>query len=196
MKTLLTYACVLILSALTNTVAQTQSFTVDATASQINWTGYAEVGSWAPTGTIRLTKGQLTQSGNQITSAMLTMDMTTVEHENKQMQSHLRGEAFFDVAHFPEATFILRSLAGPTATGQLTIKGITKTITFPVVVSQISGGLRVKGKAVVDRTQFGVRYNSTSFFTDLGDQAIKNEFALAFDLLAKPIATTKRSATR
>ncbi|MBC3785274.1 hypothetical protein [Spirosoma utsteinense] len=45
-------------------------------------------------------------------------------------------------------------------------------------------------------TQFGVRYNSASFFTDLGDQAIKNEFALTFDLLAKPVGNSKRRPTR
>lgn len=195
MKTLLTYACVLMLSALTDTIAQTKSFTIDATASQISWTGYAEVGSWAPTGTIRLARGQFTQATNQITSATLTLDMTSIQHENQQMQDHLLSDTFFDVTRFPEATFVLRSLTGTTATGQLTIKGITKPISFPIVLSQVGTALRIKGKAVVDRTQYGVRYNSTSFFADLGDQAIKNEFTLAFDLMAKPAGTSKRSET-
>ncbi|GAB3796827.1 YceI family protein [Spirosoma humi] len=188
------FAVVLMLS--TSVQAQPQSFTIDPTASQLTWTGYAEVGSWAPTGTLRLAKGQVTRTGNQITSAIMTMDMTSIRHENERLQTHLRDEALFDAAHFPTATFVLRSLSGTTATGQLTLKGITKLVSFPVSVSPDGTSLRIKGRALIDRTQFGIRYNSTSFFTDLGDQAIKNEFALQFDVLAKPIKLAKGSATR
>jgi polyisoprenoid-binding protein YceI len=194
MKTLFT--CVLLLAALTGTMAQSQSFTVDPAASQLSWTGYAEVGSWAPTGSIQVASGQLTLAGTQFRNATITIAMNTLQHDNSQMQEHLRSDAFFDVARFPEATFTLRSLVGTTATGQLTIKGITRAITFPVGISQTSAGVRIKGKAVVDRTQYGIRYNSTSFFTDLGDQAIKNDFMLTFDLLAKPVTSRKRSETR
>ena len=108
----------------------------------------------------------------------------------------LRDEAFFDASRFPTATFVLRSLTGTTATGQLTLKGVTKPVSFPVVVSQEGNGLRVKGRAVIDRTQFGIRYNSNSFFSNLGDQAIKNEFALTFDVVARPVAISKQSAAR
>ena len=196
MKTLLTSACALLLSIMTGTVAKSQSFTIDPAASQLSWTGYAEVGSWAPTGSIQVASGHLTMSGAQLRSATLTMAMTTIKHENKQMQEHLRSDAFFDVARFPQATFTLRTLAGTTATGQLTIKGVTRSITFPVGISQTSAGVRIKGKAIVDRTQYGIRYNSSSFFTDLGDQAIRNDFTLTFDLLAKPAGSRNHSHTR
>ena len=176
--------------------AQNQAYTIDPGTSQLTWTGYAEVGSWAPSGTIQLAKGQVVRTGNQICSAMMILDMTTIRHENGQLQTHLRDEAFFNVTRFPTATFVLRALTDTTATGQLTMKGITKPVSFPVVVSQESGGLRIKGRAVVDRTQFGIRYNSTSFFSNLGDQAIKNEFALTFDVVAKPVTTSKQRSAR
>lgn len=200
MKTLttLTAAFVFLLALSISVQAQTQaqSFNIDQAASQLTWTGYAEVGSWAPTGTLRLAKGQVTRTGSQISSATMTMDITSIQHENERLQTHLRDEAFFDAAHFPTATFVLRSLSGTTATGQLTLKGVTKTVSFPVTINSDGTGLRIKGRALIDRTQFGIRYNSTSFFADLGDQAIKNEFALAFDVLAKPVIPIKRSATR
>ncbi|AUD00377.1 YceI family protein [Spirosoma pollinicola] len=195
MKTLPIFACILMLVTATGTLAQNQPITIDANASQLSWTGYAEVGSWAPTGTIHLLKGQLTRVGSQINSATITMDMTTIQHENDRLQAHLRDEAFFDVIHFPTATFALRSLTGTTATGQLTVKGVTRSISFPVVVSEENNGLRLKGRALIDRTQFGIRYNSTSFFADLGDQAIKNEFSLSFDLITKPIMKAARQRT-
>lgn len=194
MKTLLTSAIILLLTTCVR--AQNQSYTIDASASQLTWTGYAEVGSWAPSGTLQLVKGQLTRTGNQISTATMTLDMTTIRHENGQLQTHLRDETFFDVTRFPTATFVLRALTSTTATGQLTLKGITKPVSFPVVVSQESNGLRIKGRAIIDRTQFGIRYNSTSFFSDLGDQAIKNEFTMTFDVVAKPVATIKQSSAR
>lgn len=196
MKTLRISAMILTLATATAALAQNQAYTIDANASQLTWTGYAEVGSWAPSGTIQLVKGQLTRNGTQIRSATMMMDMTTIQHENGQLQTHLRDEAFFDANHFPTATFVLRTLTGTIASGQLTLKGVTKPVSFPVVVSQAGNGLRLKGRAVIDRTQFGIRYNSNSFFADLGDQAIKNEFALTFDLIAQPVVTSQQSATR
>ncbi|AKD55926.1 YceI family protein [Spirosoma radiotolerans] len=198
MKTLtnLISVFVFVLALSTSSRAQSQSFNIDPDASQLTWTGYAEVGSWAPTGTLRLAKGYVTRTGNQISSATMTMDMTSIQHENDRLQAHLRDEAFFDVARFPTATFVLRSLSGTTATGQLTLKGVTKPVSFPVTISPDGAGLRIKGRALIDRTQFGIRYNSTSFFADLGDQAIKNEFSLQFDVLAKPVVPAKRSASR
>lgn len=195
MKTLTNFmaAFVFLLALSMSAQAQSQSFSIDTDASQLTWTGYAEVGSWAPTGTLRLAKGQVTRTGNQITSATMTMNMTSIRHENDRLQTHLRDEAFFDAAHLPTATFVLRSFSGTTATGQLTLKGVTKSVSFPATVSPDGTGLRIKGRALIDRTQFGIRYNSTSFFAD---QAIKNEFALAFDVLAKPVIPIKRSATR
>ena len=195
MKTIFTSAIIL-LTIVLSVQAQNQAYTIDPSASQLIWTGYAEVGSWAPSGTIQLAKGQVTRNGNQISNATITLDMTTIRHENGQLQTHLRDEAFFDATRFPTATFVLRALTGTTATGQLTLKGITKSVSFPVVVSQESTGLHIKGRAVIDRTQFGIRYNSTSFFSGLGDQAIKNEFALTFDVVAKPVATSKQGTTR
>lgn len=196
MKTLFASAISLTLATTTPTSAQSQSFVIDANANQLTWTGYAEVGSWAPSGTVRLLKGQLTQTGNRVSKATMVLDMTTIQHENDQLQTHLRDEAFFDVARFPTATFALGSITNATASGQLTVRGVTKPIMFPVVISQEGSALRIKGRAVIDRTQFGIRYNSTGFFADLGDQAIKNEFALTFDVVAKPIETGKRGATQ
>lgn len=196
MKTLLISAIILTLTTALSVQAQNQTYTIDANASQLTWTGYAEVGSWAPSGTIQLLKGQVTRNGNQINNATMTLDMTTIRHENGQLQAHLRDEAFFDVTQFPTATFVLRALTGTTASGQLTLKGVTKPVSFPVVVDREGNGLRIKGRAVVDRTQFGIRYNSNSFFSGLGDQAIRNEFALTFDVIAKPVATSKQGSAR
>lgn len=189
MKTLFIIA-LLVASFSSSSMAQTQ-FMVDTKASQLNWTGYAEIGSWAPTGTLIIQKGQFTATGKQITSGKLSIDMATIQHEDGKLQAHLREEDFFDVARYPTATFVLTGLSGQMATGQLTIRGITKPVSFPVVVSSEGEGLRIKGKAIIDRTQFAIRYNSSSFFSGLGDYAIKNDFALAFTVVLKPTLPNK-----
>lgn len=194
MKTLLC-SVVLVFAIAVSARAQT-SYTVDTKASQLSWTGYAEVGSWAPTGTIQLQKGQLSASGKQISGASFVVDMTTLQHENEKLQTHLREEDFFDVTHFPTATFMLSNLTSQTATGQLTIRGVTKPVSFPIVISQEKDGLHIRGKATIDRTQFNIRYNSTSFFSGLGDYAIKNDFTLTFNVVARPVPASKRSQAR
>jgi len=44
-------------------------------------------------------------------------------------------------------------------------------------------GLRAKGKMTIDRTLYNIKYNSSSYFQDLGNYAIKNEFELKFELI-------------
>ncbi len=198
MKTLLT-SVLFFFATVPAVLAQTTQFIVDQKASRLNWTGYAEVGSWAPSGTIQLQKGQLTRTGDQIRGGQFVINMATLQHDDNKLQTHLRGDDFFNVVRYPTASFVLNSLTNSTATGQLTIRGVTKPVSFPVSVRQESDELRISGTAVVDRTQFGVRYNSSSFFSGLGDYAIKNEFALTFNVVAKVVSSVlpvKRNPAR
>jgi len=81
---------------------------------------------------------------------------------------------------------LLREVRGGTATGQLTLKGITKPVQFPVALERLPDNrLRVKGVATVGRTQFGVNYNSSSFFQKLGSYAIRNDLQLTVNIVAK-----------
>ncbi|PJJ48070.1 YceI family protein [Hymenobacter chitinivorans] len=159
-------------------------YRVDTAASKLTWTGYAEVGSWAPSGTVQLRQGQLEYGGNTLRNGRFEIDMRTIAHPNPDLQNHLRGTDFFAVEQFPTAVFELREVVGTEAVGQLTVKGITRPLRFPVRITRAGGTLRVQGTASVDRTQFGVQFNSSSFFQNLGDHAIRNDFQLAFDMVA------------
>ena len=56
-----------------------------------------------------------------------------------------------------------------------------------VTVAAVPGGdLRLTGTATLDRTEFGINYNSTAHFQNLGSYAIRNDFQVAFDVLARP----------
>ena len=158
--------------------------------AKISWTGYGEIGGYSLTGSIDLKKANIVLDSSKLKSAAMTIDMKSIVYSDEHLQEHLRGEDFFDVAKYPTAIFESESIKYSDAThatlkGKLTIKGITKSIQFPVTIQETNKGRTVNGKMVIDRTAFGIRYNSKSFFGDLGDQAIKNNFDLVFELRLK-----------
>ena len=59
-------------------------------------------------------------------------------------------------------------------TGDFTIKGKTNPASFDLTVADGTA----KAKVVIDRTKYDIRYGSNSFFDNLGDKAIYNEFKL------------------
>ena len=166
--------------------APTTTYRLDPAGSTLTWTGHAEAGSWAPQGTIRLREGRVVADGPVVRAARVVVDMATIAHEQAPLAEHLRAADFFDVAKFPTAVFELTEFKAGQARGTLTLKGQTKPVAFPVTVEAApGGGLRLRGKATIDRTQFGVNYNSSSFFQNLGSYAIRNDFQVAFDVLAR-----------
>lgn len=167
--------------------AATQLYHAQPAASRLTWTGHAEVGSYAPTGTVQLRAATFRCAAGRLRAARAIVDLGTLRHDNAQLQEHLRGEDFFDVARFPTAEFRLQAATATEARGQLTIRGVTRPVTFPYTLSRTADGqLRLRGTLSLDRTRFGIRYNSRRFFADLGDQAIRNDFQLAFDVVAQP----------
>ena len=61
----------------------------------------------------------------------------------------------------------------------LTIKGITNPVLFEMHVEGNTGST----KLVVDRSKYNIRYGSNSFFDNLGDKAIYDEFELEINLV-------------
>ncbi|HEX8327324.1 MAG TPA: YceI family protein [Hymenobacter sp.] len=185
MKTLTIFAIFLQFLALCAARPAATTYRLDPATSTLTWTGHAEAGTWAPQGTIRLREGSVQAEGQTVRAARVVVDMSTIAHEQAQLAGHLRAADFFDAANYPTAVFELTSFKAGRASGTLTLKGITKPVEFPVSVEQVPDGLRLRGTATIDRTQFGVNYNSSSFFQNLGSYAIRNDFQVAFDLTAR-----------
>ena len=72
-----------------------------------------------------------------------------------------------------------------TIAGDMTIKGITQRISFPAKVGVKDGVAAASGKVTIDRTKFGLRYGSKTFFDSIGDKAIYDTFDLSFNVIAK-----------
>jgi polyisoprenoid-binding protein YceI len=63
-------------------------------------------------------------------------------------------------------------------TADLTIKGITKSITFPATFKTVGKTFEGVAKITIDRTLWDIKYGSSNFFEGLGDKAIKNDVEL------------------
>jgi polyisoprenoid-binding protein YceI len=176
----------------TGSVSATEPVEVDrkevkAGESTVTWKAYKVTGSH--TGTVALKSGALLFEEGQLTGGEFEVDMTSLiatdlEGESRQkLEGHLKSDDFFSVETHPSSTLVFTSVKATgknsyEVTGDLTIKGITKPITFDVSVY----GSKATATVKVDRAQYNVRYGSGSFFENLGDKTIYDEFDLVVDL--------------
>ncbi|GGH43925.1 lipid-binding protein [Mangrovimonas yunxiaonensis] len=185
MKTLVTTA--LIAFATFTATAQKQTKTVHTDESQLVWKGYKVTGSHE--GTIAIQSGALEFENDVLVGGEFVVDMTTLgstdlsgEYKDK-LDGHLKSDDFFGVATYPTATLTFSKVT-PTGKnayqvqGDLTIKGRTNPVTFELSVY----GSKANAALKVDRAKYDVRYGSASFFDNLKDKTIYDEFDLVADL--------------
>ena len=182
MKNLKTIAFALVVAFATVTVSA-QSKKVDAAKSSINWLGKKVTGQH--NGVVNLKEGNLIFSGKKVTGGNFVVDMTSLtatdlqgEYQGK-LNGHLKADDFFGTEKFPTAKLVFKKVVAKSAnvftvTGDLTIKGITKPITFDLATTANSATT----KFMVDRTKYDIKYGSGTFFTSIGDKAIADEFEL------------------
>lgn len=171
------------------TFAQKNNLKIAVNSSSINWEGKKIVGGHV--GTINLQSGQIAIEKNKIVGGEFTIDMPSmICTDAAKLTNHLKNEDFFDVNKYPTAKFVItkvdNSKANPELTGNLTIKDKTKSISFPITVNNISeNGIEAEANNVkVNRLDFDIRYGSASFFADLGNRAIADEFILHIKIKA------------
>jgi polyisoprenoid-binding protein YceI len=169
---------------------------VDSAMSTIGWLGKKVTGQH--TGTINLKSGELKLVDGNIVGGSFEIDMTSIINEdlkdaewNAKLVGHLKSDDFFSVGKFPVAGFKITEVKAVNKDGnnyhikgELTIKGITNKIEFPAKVEKGKAGLTAVAQIVVDRAKFDVRYGSGSFFENLGDKLIYDDFTLDVKLVA------------
>ncbi|MEP1489418.1 MAG: YceI family protein [Algibacter sp.] len=160
---------------------------VNTDKSSVVWKGYKVTGSHV--GAISIESGNLIFDRNTLTGGEFVIDMTSItvtdldgEYKGK-LEGHLKSDDFFGVANHPKANLVFKNVKSSgknsyTVIGDLTIKGKTNSITFNVSIYGSKANVALK----IDRTKYGVEYNSTSFFENLKDKAIYDEFDLTADL--------------
>ncbi len=168
-----TFVFGLFLTTLANT-EESRTITVDTEKSTIAWIGKKVTG--AHDGLISLKDGTMTFKNDELSGGTFTIDMKSLTVEdienagmNKKLLGHLKADDFFNVKEFETASLTITDVIKTTeaaddianiktyeVTADLTIKGITKPVTFiSNVVFFESGRIEARGKIEVDRTAYG-----------------------------------------
>ena len=162
----------------------------DTEKTKLLWLGEKVTGQH--TGTINLQSGWLNWQDNKIVSGEFNIDMKSLKESesNEKFEGHIKSDDFFGVEKFPTSKLVI---TGSTpfdkgtgvVSGTLTIKGVTNPIEFKTTMQKKDDGVWFFANIVVDRTKYNVRYGSGSFFDNLGDKTIYDEFKLKVNLLVK-----------
>lgn len=194
MKTKILVSIALFIVTVAGLTAQTV-YKADLTNSKLSWLGKKITGEHH--GTINLSSGEITVKQDMITKANFQIDMTSIkdvdltdEGYRAKLEGHLKSDDFFGVEKFPKASFVMDKLVkiqkGNTfITGKLTIRGVTQTITFKAVITQTADEVKIYANITIDRTKFNIRYGSGSFFDNLGDKTIYDDFEVTLNLSMK-----------
>ncbi len=159
-------------------------------SSSVAWKGYKVTGSH--NGKIDIKSGFLTFEDTQLSGGSVIIDMTTIssldlsgDYKNK-LEGHLKSDDFFGVQKFTTSSLVFTKVKSTgknsyKVKGKLTIKGITKNVNFNISIY----GNKATASLKIDRTDFNVKYGSSTFFDNLKDKAIYDEFDLVVDLELK-----------
>jgi len=165
------------------------NFMVNVENSSLTWKGYKPTGSH--TGTITLASGNIEVKNNKLTGGTFVADMSTIKDADgsAKLEGHLKSEDFFEIAVFPTSKFEITKTevnAGKMqVTGNMTIKGITKQITFPATLAVSKDNVTLISETFqINRADFNVKYKSKTFFNDLKDKFVNDEFDFQVTIVA------------
>jgi polyisoprenoid-binding protein YceI len=167
-----------------------QKMNADTTKTKLNWLGEKVTGQH--TGTIKLLSGWLSFADNKITGGEFLIDMASLKDSegNARLENHLKSDDFFSVDKFPVSKLVIKSSdsfekGSAVVRGELTIKGATNPIEFKAAMQKKDDGTWFYSNIVIDRTKYSIKYGSGSFFDNLGDKTIYDEFKLKVALNVK-----------
>lgn len=162
--------------------AQATTLTLNAADSAVEWVGAKVTGDHK--GGFKTISGtaQLNEK-NELSALKIEVDTTSVFSDAEKLTGHLASPDFFDVANHPKASFELTG-AEPAAaegvthtiTGNMTIRGVTKTISFPAKVEIAEGQVTASSEFTLKRFDFGIAYAGKA------DDLIKDDVLMKLNL--------------
>ena len=170
---------------------------VDPAKSTLKW--HAEKVTGKHDGTVKVLGGSISLEGTNIIGGTVDVDMTSLDDVDMQgeyhdkLVGHLKSDDFFGVATFPKATLTIKKVIAIanktgaenyTVTADLTIKGITKEISFPAIIVVSKTEVVANADFNINRTNYGIKYGSKSFIENIGDKAINDEFNIKVRIVA------------
>lgn len=171
------------------------SYKVNVQQSMVQWKGYKVTGEHY--GVVSLQSGNLElDDKGMFTAGNFVVNMGSISVQDLQgggkekLEGHLKSDDFFGVEKHPTARFqttrvISRGKPGEyKVIGNMTIKDSTKEVRFDALVQETDGQVTATATLKLDRSDYDVRFGSGSFFDDLGDRTIYDEFDLVIQLKA------------
>ncbi|TQS43659.1 YceI family protein [Cryptosporangium phraense] len=125
-------------------------------------------------------------------SAKVVIKTASIDTRNEQRDGHLRSNDFINPAEYPEITWASTSVKAVDAdnyevTGDLTIKGVTKSITIPFAFEGAAkdpfGNVRIgfEGSVTINRQDFGITWNAA---LETGGVLVSDKITLEFEVSA------------
>lgn len=185
--------------------AEATSYAIMTDADEINWKGYKTVTGDSHVGTLQITEGSFDVKDGAVVGGSFTIDMKSIVNSDVEsdeyrakLVGHLKSPDFFAVDSFPTATFVITEVtpieAAPGSeathdvTGNLTLRGITKSITISAKISVDENNVSFNApEVIIDRSQWNVKFRSTSFaaFANIAkEEVISNNMELKINLQA------------
>ncbi|KPK16632.1 MAG: hypothetical protein AMJ62_04595 [Myxococcales bacterium SG8_38] len=92
----------------------------------------------------------------------ITIQTASLYADEEKLTKHLKSPDFFDVEKFPTATFrsteIKKEGDGHKITGDLTLHGVTKRVSFPATIKVADGAVNANAEFSINRQDFGISY--------------------------------------
>jgi polyisoprenoid-binding protein YceI len=177
------------------------TYLIDPSASVLEWTGrninnrhYGRIPVQG--GTVVFAGGELQEGGVVLDMSGITNQDLQDETYRQMLVNHLLSADFFDVARYPLATMAVKGWepipsASPGAPdhllrGELTIKGVTRPITVPVMVMpQGDGSIKAQAAFAIDRTDWNITYGSGKLFEKLGMHLVNDRIDIELFFVAR-----------
>lgn len=160
-------------------------YNADNSASTVGWKGSKL--AYFHYGTIALKSGMIAVENGKPVAGKFELDLTTINDEDQKdpadkakLEGHLKSADFFDVEKYPVATFEISKIEPVVdnnymISGNLSLKGVAKEITFPGKITVSVTGAEAEAEFSIDRTEWGVNFNSGSIIKDLVAENIIND---------------------
>ena len=141
-----------------------QKFLITPAHCKIEFVGSQVAGTHS--GSFQKFSGEIDHTGNPETSRVsVTIQTDSLTADDPKLTEHLKTADFFDVSKYPTAVFVSTAIkpggekgASHTITGNLTMHGVTKAITFPATIAATADAVNVDANFSINRKDFGLTY--------------------------------------
>ena len=171
----------------TPNLANDEIVSVNAENSVIKWKGEKVTGFHE--GIINIKTANLTFDKGDLTGGEIIIDMSTIEctdlsgpYKNK-LEEHLNSSDFFNITEYPISSLKITDCQKVSenlfkVVADLTIKNVTESVQFETELLKNVA----TADLIIDRTKFDIKYSSGSFFKNLGDKMIYDNFSISVSI--------------